>query len=164
MTTAWQVYEEKLRPSIERIVRDRSQIDDLLQDAFLNCWRLWRSKPLSDQLKLMRSSAIRSHFRALKRHSKVRSRFLDTELLVDESEPNKSPEFKQLKAEEAEEVQRCIADLPSDYRQIVFLRFYCDLTLEQIAFQTGKKLNTAKTRLRRALKRLGFLLLGFHSN
>lgn len=59
-----------------------------------------------------------------------------------------------LAAERARELRRGVAALPDPYRETVALRFFGDLTLDEIARATGRPLNTVKTHLRRGLERL----------
>jgi len=59
-----------------------------------------------------------------------------------------------LRAERATEVRAAVARLDEPYREVVALRFFGDLSLDEIAVQTGRPLGTVKTHLRRGLIRL----------
>ncbi|HET7677996.1 MAG TPA: sigma-70 family RNA polymerase sigma factor [Candidatus Limnocylindrales bacterium] len=59
-----------------------------------------------------------------------------------------------LGAERQQAVRRAVASLPEPYRETVALRFFGELSLEEIATATGRPLNTVKTHLRRGLLRL----------
>jgi RNA polymerase sigma-70 factor (ECF subfamily) len=59
-----------------------------------------------------------------------------------------------MRAERAADVRTAVAALPEPYREVVALRFFGDLTLEEIGRQTERPLNTVKTHLRRGLLRL----------
>ena len=54
-----------------------------------------------------------------------------------------------------DDVRRAIESLPMRQRQVVVLRFYEDLTIEQIATDLGIGAGSVKTHLHRALKTLG---------
>jgi RNA polymerase sigma-70 factor (ECF subfamily) len=49
---------------------------------------------------------------------------------------------------------RAIRSLSPDHREVVVLRFYADLTIDQIAARTGQGAGTVKSRLHYALRHL----------
>jgi RNA polymerase sigma-70 factor (ECF subfamily) len=59
-----------------------------------------------------------------------------------------------LDAERRGDVLEAISKLPPDQRQVVTLRFYQDLSLQQISSETGAPVGTVKSRLHRALASL----------
>ena len=59
-----------------------------------------------------------------------------------------------VRAEHAADMRSAVAALPEPYREVVALRFFGDLSLEEIARQTDRPLSTVKTHLRRGLLRL----------
>jgi RNA polymerase sigma-70 factor (ECF subfamily) len=59
-----------------------------------------------------------------------------------------------VRGERAGELRDAVAALPDPYREVVTLRFFGELSLEEIARQTERPLGTVKTQLRRGLLRL----------
>jgi RNA polymerase sigma-70 factor, ECF subfamily len=59
-----------------------------------------------------------------------------------------------IRAEGATDVRTALASLSEPYREVVTLRFFGELSLEEIATQTGRPLGTVKTHLHRGLLRL----------
>ena len=59
-----------------------------------------------------------------------------------------------VRAERAADLRGAVATLPEPYREVVTLRFFGELSLEEIARQTERPLPTVKTHLRRGLLRL----------
>jgi RNA polymerase sigma-70 factor (ECF subfamily) len=59
-----------------------------------------------------------------------------------------------LHAERAADLRTAVASLPEPYREVVSLRFFGDLSLEEIGRQTERPIGTVKTHLRRGLLRL----------
>jgi RNA polymerase sigma-70 factor (ECF subfamily) len=59
-----------------------------------------------------------------------------------------------IRAERAAAVREALAALDEPYREVVALRFFGDLSLSEIAEQTGRPLGTIKTHLHRGLIRL----------
>lgn len=64
------------------------------------------------------------------------------------------PAMLAVRAERAAALRDAVASLPDPYREVVVLRFFSDLSLDEIARQTERPLGTVKTHLRRGLLRL----------
>ena len=64
------------------------------------------------------------------------------------------PATVSLRAERAADVRDAVTRLDKPYREVVALRFFGDLSLAEIAAQTGRPLGTVKTHLHRGLLRL----------
>jgi RNA polymerase sigma-70 factor (ECF subfamily) len=64
------------------------------------------------------------------------------------------PAVLSLNAERAADVRAALAGLAEPYREVVALRFFGELSLAEIASQTGRPLGTVKTHLHRGLLRL----------
>lgn len=64
--------------------------------------------------------------------------------------PTDEPGRGVLRQEEAGRVQHLLSRLPEKYRLVVILRYWYDLSYEEIVETTGLSLNTVKTRLHRA--------------
>jgi RNA polymerase sigma-70 factor (ECF subfamily) len=64
------------------------------------------------------------------------------------------PSMLTVRAERAADVRMAVAGLPEPYREVVTLRFFGELSLEEIARQTERPLGTVKTHLHRGLLRL----------
>lgn len=59
-----------------------------------------------------------------------------------------------LAGERERSVRLAVAGLGEPYREVVALRFFGELSLDEIAKTTGRPLGTVKTHLRRGLERL----------
>jgi RNA polymerase sigma-70 factor (ECF subfamily) len=70
------------------------------------------------------------------------------------------PATVSLRAERSESVRAAVSRLDDPYREVVALRFFGELSLAEIADQTGRPLGTVKTHLRRGLLRLRSALEG----
>lgn len=64
------------------------------------------------------------------------------------------PSILAVRAERASDVRKAVAALPEPYREVVALRFFGELSLEEIARQVERPLGTVKTHLHRGLQRL----------
>ncbi|HEX6654775.1 MAG TPA: RNA polymerase sigma factor [Candidatus Limnocylindria bacterium] len=68
--------------------------------------------------------------------------------------PDADPLASTLAGERQQEVRLAVAALKDPYREVLALRFFGEMSLEQIAVTTRRPLNTVKTHLRRGLERL----------
>ena len=68
------------------------------------------------------------------------------------------PSAQAIEAERSAAVRRAVERLDEPYREVVALRFFADLSLNEIAAQSGRPLGTVKTHLHRGLQRLRPLL------
>ncbi len=71
------------------------------------------------------------------------------------------PLLQALASERATTIRRAVGGLSDPYREVIALRYFGELSLDEIATTTGRPLNTVKTQLRRGLQRLrpGFEVL-----
>jgi RNA polymerase sigma-70 factor (ECF subfamily) len=72
--------------------------------------------------------------------------------------PGGDPVAATLAGERQRVVRVAVAALREPYREVVALRFFGELTLDEISAATGRPLNTVKTHLRRGLEKLRPLL------
>lgn len=70
------------------------------------------------------------------------------------SAPAYDPASIALRSERAAAVRDAVANLDEPYREIVALRFFAELSLAEIALESGRPLGTVKTHLHRGLLRL----------
>jgi RNA polymerase sigma-70 factor (ECF subfamily) len=59
-----------------------------------------------------------------------------------------------LASERRAALRSAVASLDEPYREVVALRYFGELSLEEVAVTTGRNLNTVKTQVRRGLERL----------
>jgi RNA polymerase sigma-70 factor, ECF subfamily len=64
------------------------------------------------------------------------------------------PSAMAVRAERAASVRKAVASLPEPYREVVALRFFGELSLDEIARAVDRPLGTVKTHLHRGLQRL----------
>jgi RNA polymerase sigma-70 factor (ECF subfamily) len=74
--------------------------------------------------------------------------------LADLADHGSLPDQTVQSREQARVIQACLAALPSKHQQVVYLRFYVDDSLEEIAGALGCSVGTVKSRLFHALEKL----------
>ena len=74
--------------------------------------------------------------------------------LANMPDPSPSPSEQSQRVEQAARVLRSLNALPMSQREVVYLRFYADDSLEGIAAALGCPVGTVKSRLFQGLERL----------
>jgi RNA polymerase sigma-70 factor (ECF subfamily) len=138
-----------------RVLGDLHESEDAAQEAFVTAFRslaAWRGEgPFGAWLTRI---AVRIALRRAQRRRDV--------TWIDPLDPaagvdlpgGTDPAITSLRAERAAGLRAAVGRLDEPYREVVALRFFGELSLEEIADQTGRPLGTVKTHLRRGLLRL----------
>ena len=143
---------------ILRILNDREEAEDVLQEVFLQVWRRAkdfdeaRGRPFTWLVTLARSRAI-DRLRSL--NSRQRAA---TEAAREVSEEISDAAADAQKSEQGEIVRRALAELPEEQRRALLLAYYEGLSQSEIAVRLGTPLGTVKTRMRSGLMKLRELL------
>ena len=137
-----------------RILGDLHEAEDASQEAFVTAFRAlgtWRQDgPFGAWLTRI---AVRVAIRRSQRRRSVT--WLDPMNPAGSDVPGgDDPATLTLRSERANDVRLALARLDEPYREVVALRFFGDLSLSEIADQTGRPLGTVKTHLHRGLLRL----------
>ncbi len=147
-----------------RVLGDLHEAEDAAQEAFVTAFRAlgtWREDgPFGAWLTRI---AVRIAIR--------RSQQRKTVTWLDPANPGTAgnihgapdPATISLYAERAADIRDALARLDEPYREVVALRFFGDLSLGEIADQTGRPLGTVKTHLHRGLLRLRANLEGLRA-
>lgn len=160
---AYRVLVDRESPSViaicRRILGDPDEAQDIAQDAFLHAYRrlaTFRGEgPFGAWVTRI---AARLAVRRLADRHAVQRAGLDGLVATPSAEDH--PEARALEAEQRRAIVAAITALAPAQRQVVALRFYRDLTLEEIATATSTPLGTVKSRLHRATANLREELAG----
>lgn len=129
------------------IMRDPVEAEDATHDAFIQAWRHWRELRDPDRFEQWFSRILVNTCRdRLRRASRFRVQDVSAELLVGKDELAAADEHEVLRA--------ALSQLSPDHRLVVTLRFYRDLTVDDIARQLGIRPGTVHSRLHYAMKQL----------
>ena len=143
---------------ILRILHDRAEAEDVLQEVFLQVWRRAgdfdeaRGRAFTWLVTIARS-------RALDRLRSAGSRARLTEGAAQTPRDDVSDAaLDALKSETSAIVREALAELPDEQRRTLFLAYFEGLTQVEIAARLGDPLGTVKTRMRSGLIKLRELL------
>jgi RNA polymerase sigma-70 factor (ECF subfamily) len=130
------------------ILGHRAEAEDATHDAFVTAWRNWTT--LRDRALFERwfdRILINTCRNRLRQRARSRSHVLSTELSV--AIPDGLGTLH-----ERSVLWPALAQLAPDHRVVVALRFYRDLSVDEIAGRLGVRPGTVKSRLHRALREL----------
>jgi RNA polymerase sigma-70 factor, ECF subfamily len=143
-----------------RILNNREEAEDVLQDVFLQVWRRahdfdeTRGKPFTWLVTLARSRGI-DRLRQLAARQR-----LATSVAQDQPEEASDALSATFKSEQRQTVTRALAELPEDQRKALMLAYYDGLTQSEIASKLNAPLGTIKTRMRAGLMKLRGIMMG----
>ena len=139
------------------ITGDREEAKDVLQEVFISVWK-WRHTYNPERGEF----ATWLHRITLNKCSKKRRKRRVTFSSLEEEE-NKSyyrdntmqlPEDIMISKEEYERLMKALSSLDTKHRSVLVLRFFNELSYDEIASVVGISLGTVKSRIHYALKTL----------
>ena len=147
-------FETLLRPAIlpgfrlaYAILHDRTEAEDAVQEACFSAWRkVHQLSPGTESLVPWFLAIVTNRCRTVRR-----GRWWSVIRLADVVT---SPRAQNISVEEGYDLRQAIAGLPEGQRVVLFLYFYLDLPLEQIATVLDASPQAVKSKLHRALRRL----------
>ncbi len=130
---------------------DHARAQDAVQEGFLRVWRRDKPEAVSKALlcRAVRTAAL-DILRSNRRRSQREENYATEQPLFVETASG--GEFS------SEEVQRALAKLPAEQREVVVLRLWNDLTIAGAAEALGIPPNTVASRYRLAISKLKQLL------
>jgi len=137
---------------ILRVVRDRSEAEEILQEVFVQVWTRADSydvkigPPVAWLVRIARNRAI-DRLRA----NNVRARTVEATPLPP---PIATPEAHATLSERQRAVKRALEALPAEQRQLIEDAYFLGLTQSELAERFGLPLGTVKTRVRTGMTTL----------
>ena len=137
---------------IVRILRDRREAEEILQEVFLVAWTRADTydrelgSPVAWLVRIARNRAIDRL-----RSNQVRTRVKEVAPAAD---PAESPETATLVSERRRLLRRALDGLPPEQRQLIATAYFKGLSQSELAQRFELPLGTVKTRIRAGLKAL----------
>ncbi len=143
-----------------KMLVDRAMAQDVMQETFVRVYenreRLLKAGSFKSWLFTIARNQCLNTLRRSKRHTN----FDETVSDVDAYDGD-TPFAQLLKAEQIEIVNRFLNELSPEYREVLVLREYQNLSYEEIAAVTRNSVSSVKSRLFKARRKLGQFLQPF---
>lgn len=150
-------YQSKLFNYIRFTVRDQEQAEDIFQETFVKAivtiqqGRYTATGKFGAWLTRIAHNLIIDGYRQERSENTVSNDEAETDLLNDADLCDDNIEMQMVAEQTLSDVRRLVDALPDNQREVVYMRFYQDLSFKEIAEITGVSINTALGRMRYAL-------------
>jgi RNA polymerase sigma-70 factor (ECF subfamily) len=130
------------------ILHDPAEAQDATHDAYVQAWRKWSTLRDRSRFEAWFDRILVNTCRnRLQRSSRWQTKDISDELLAAGGDPYRQTHDRDL-------LGAALLGLSPDHRIVVALRYYLDLTAEDIAVRLGVPTGTVQSRLHYALQRL----------
>lgn len=141
------------------MTRDESRAQDVVQEAYLRAFSSFDSLRNTDPRPWLLSIVRNVCYTLLRRENASMANMPFNEELHEAPAENCNPEELQLRGSNHELLRQAIAELPPEFREVLILREFEDLSYKQMSEITGVPIGTIMSRLARARQRLQTILL-----
>jgi RNA polymerase sigma-70 factor (ECF subfamily) len=129
------------------ILGDRSEAEDAVHDALVSAWRNWASLRDPGRFDAWFGRIVTNVCR-----DRMRRRRLSPIVIADLTDRPAPDELDRIPERDA--LRRALRQLDVDHRIVIVLRYFEDLTVDEIADRLGERPGTVKSRLHYALRSL----------
>lgn len=153
-------YKDKLYTYIYYIVRNSEMAEDIFQETFMKAiitirqGRYNENGKFSAWLRRIAHNLIIDSFRQEKSENLVSCDETEVNILNNIGLAEGTIENTIVNRQILSDVRRLMEYLPDEQREVVYMRFYQDLSFKEIAEQTGVSINTSLGRMRYAILNL----------
>ncbi|GHA32466.1 RNA polymerase sigma factor [Devosia pacifica] len=142
-----------------RILKDRAEAEEALQEVFVKIWqRADRFVPGGSSPISWLVAVARNHCLDILRARRPTSETIETALEIPDSSPD--PEDRTMGRDERARIEACLGELASDRADAVRGAYLDGYSYEELANRHNVPINTMRTWLRRSLMRLRDCLTG----
>ena len=150
-------YQQKIYSYILFLVHDAEVADDLFQETFMKAivtirqGRYVESGRFSAWLTRIAHNLVIDKYRQDRNSNVISNDASDADLFNDASLSDITVEMKMITEQSLTDVGRLLKELPDNQKEVLYMRFYQDLSFKEIADATGVSINTALGRMRYGL-------------
>ena len=150
-------YQSKIYNYILFTVRNQEVAEDLFQEAFMKAivtiqqGRYSADGRFGAWITRIAHNLVIDAFRTERSENTISNDECEVDLLNDADLCDDNVEMQMVNDQTLADVRRLVDALPTNQREVVYMRFYQDLSFKEIAEITGVSINTALGRIRYAL-------------
>jgi RNA polymerase sigma-70 factor (ECF subfamily) len=143
-------YGQELLQLVYSYVKDKTIAEDLTQEIFVKCYHSLHTYKQQSKLKTWLWRIAINHCKDY-----LKSWYNKNVIKIDgdfqlEEDHRENVEQAVIQKEEDYLLSKAVINLPINYREVIFLYYFEELTIKEIASVINVKENTIKTRMRRA--------------
>ena len=131
-------------------VNNKELAEDLTQDIFVKCYKFLHTYKGKSSLRTWLWRIAINHCKDFLKSWYNKNVIISEEQPITHRTTKEMVEEVVIQKEEDDELTSAIMTLPIKYREVIYLFYYEELLIKEIAVVTGARVNTVKTRLRRA--------------
>ncbi len=153
-------YEQRIFSYISFIVHNQEVAEDIFQETFMKAivtiqqGRYTENGRFQAWLTRIAHNLIIDFFRQCKNENCVSNDDVEYDLFNDVKLSETTIEMKMVKDQTLDDVRLLVENLPQNQKEVVYMRYYQELSFKEIAEATGVSINTALGRMRYALLNL----------
>lgn len=150
-------YQSKLFNYIYFVVRNQEQAEDIFQETFVKAivtiqqGRYTADGRFGAWLTRIAHNLVIDSFRQERNENTVSNDESEVDLLNNAELCDDNIEMQMVNDQTLADVRRLVDALPDNQREVIYMRFYQDLSFKEIADITGVSINTALGRMRYAI-------------
>lgn len=131
-------------------VNNKELAEDLTQDIFVKCYKSLHTYKGKSSLRTWLWRIAINHCKDFLKSWYNKHVVISEEQSISHRTTKEMVEEVVIQKEEDDQLMAAIMTLPIKYREVIYLFYYEELLIKEIAVVTGASVNTVKTRLRRA--------------
>lgn len=153
-------YEQRIFSYISFIVHNQEVAEDIFQETFMKAivtiqqGRYTENGRFQAWLTRIAHNLIIDFFRQCRNENCVSNDDVEYDLFNDMKLSEATIEMKMVKDQTLDDVRLLVENLPQNQKEVVYMRYYQELSFKEIAEATGVSINTALGRMRYALLNL----------
>jgi RNA polymerase sigma-70 factor, ECF subfamily len=144
------LYGQDILQLVYSYVRNKNIAEDLTQEIFIKCYKNLHQFNRKAKLKTWLWRIAMNHCKDYLNSWHARNMLILDEQARSASSNKEGVEESVIQKEEDEQLASAVMDLPDLYREVIYLYYFEELTIKDIAYLTHLNQNTVKTRLKRA--------------
>lgn len=159
----YRTYKDLLFGLILKILKDREEAEDCLQEVFTQAWErakqfdAERGTPYGFLVTMARNKAIDRTRSKVYKNKQRQDQVIDDFTLVPTSKGHDPAEHAE-RSDRADQLRAALQEIPENQRYVLRLAYFSGMTQSEIAKETGIPLGTVKYRTRQGMLKLRALL------